>query len=146
MQESDVRALIEPCTKLVGGVLHACHRLMAEFGYISEENNSVIAQVFNLSEAEVRGIISFYHDFKTEPQPPQSIKICRAESCQANRVRDLIHSVEEHLGKTIPCKTDNGLVSVDFVYCLGLCPQGPAAMIDGELVASVTAQQVISRL
>ena len=146
MQESDLRTLIEPCTNLVGGVLHACHRVMSEVGYISEESSALIADVFNISQAEIKGIISFYHDFKTTPQPPKSIKICRAESCQANGVRNLIKELENHLGDEIPCNTRNSLCSLDFTYCLGICPMGPAAMVDGQLVANVTAGELIEQL
>lgn len=146
MQDKDVRALVEPCTKLVGGLMHACHRLMAEFGHISSENREILANIFNLSHAEIRGFISFYHDFKTEPQPHRSIKICRAEACQAKNVRKMIDDIESHLRSSIPCNSKDDSTRIEFVYCLGLCPLGPAALFDGQVRAPVNSKQVIEQL
>ena len=142
----EVRELLQPCKNLVGGIIHACHRLMTEFGYISDENQWLLADIFNLSKAEVSGIISFYHDFKTTPQPPRKIRICAAESCQANQVRQLIQDVQNHLGKTIPCHTSDDQIAIDFCYCLGLCPLGPAIEVDGNPIAYATSEQVIRYL
>lgn len=146
MSEAHVRELIQPCKNLVGGIIHACHRIMGEFGYINQDNQVLLADVFNLSKAEVSGIISFYHDFKTEPQPPRKIRICAAEACQANRARQLIADLQHHLGDVIPCHTLDGNVAIDFTYCLGLCPLGPAVEIDGKLMANATLDQVIKSL
>ena len=146
MSEAEVRELLQPCTNLVGGIIYACHRLMREFGYISVDQKHILADIFNLSVAEVSGVISFYHDFKTEPQPSKLLRICTAEACQANRSRDLVAAVESHLGSTIPCQTADGETTVSFVYCLGLCPNGPAVEINGQLVSNATADQVLSHL
>ena len=146
MTEAEVRELLLPCSNLVGGIIHACRRLMNEFGYISAEQKRILADIFNLSIADVSGIISFYHDFKTTPQPPNSLRICTAEACQANRSRELIKTIETHLGSTIPCQTVDGMTAVSFVYCLGLCPNGPAVEINGQLVSNASAEQVLSHL
>ncbi|MCE2405896.1 MAG: NAD(P)H-dependent oxidoreductase subunit E [Pseudomonadales bacterium] len=119
---------------------------MREFGYISVDQKHILADIFNLSVAEVSGVISFYHDFKTEPQPSKLLRICTAEACQANRSRDLVAAVESHLGSKIPCQTADGETTVSFVYCLGLCPNGPAVEINGQLVSNATADQVLSHL
>ncbi|MCY4129981.1 MAG: NAD(P)H-dependent oxidoreductase subunit E [Gammaproteobacteria bacterium] len=146
MSEAEVRELLQPCTNLVGGIIHACRRLMKEFGYISADQKRILSDIFNLSVAEVSGIISFYHDFKTTPQPPNTLRICTAEACQANRSRDLIKAVESHLGSTIPCQTVDGMTAVSFVYCLGLCPNGPAVEINGQILSNASTEQVLSHL
>ena len=146
MSEAEVRELLQPCKNLVGGIIHACRRLMSQFGYISADHKHILADIFNLSVAEVSGIISFYHDFKTTPQPPNTLRICTAEACQANRSRDLVRAIEAHLGSTIPCQTVDGMTAVSFVYCLGLCPNGPAVEINGRLVSNASADQLIANL
>ena len=146
MNEAEVRELLQPCTNLVGGIIHACRRLMGEFGYISSDQINILADIFNLSVAEVSGIISFYHDFKTTPQPPNRVRICTAEACQANRSRELVRAVETHLGSTIPCQTIDGMTAVSFVYCLGLCPNGPAVEINGKLLSNASTEQVLTHL
>ena len=146
MSEAEVRELLQPCTNLVGGIIHACHRLMAEFGYISDDQKRLLADIFNLSVAEVSGIISFYQDFKTSPQPPKTLRICTAEACQANRSRELVEAVEQHLGSKIPCHSKDGSTAVSFVYCLGLCPLGPAVEINGRLVVNANSDRVLAEL
>ena len=146
MVESNSRELIQPCTQLVGGIIHACHRLMREYGHISEENQHLLADVFNLSKAEVSGIISFYHDFKTTPQSQRKLSICNAEACQANGSRQLVRAVEQHINAKIPHTVQEPNVSIDFAYCLGLCPNGPAAKLNNQLFSNVSLDQLIPYL
>ena len=146
MSEAEVRELLQPCINLVGGIIHACHRLMAEVGFIGVEHTRLLANIFNLSVAEVSGIISFYHDFKTSPQPAKTLRICTAEACQANQSRALVTAIEAHIGASIPCHTPNGVTAVSPVYCLGLCPLGPVVEINGELFANATTALVLAAL
>ncbi len=146
MSEAEVRELLLPCTKLVGGIIHACHRLMHEFGYISDVQTRILADVFNLSVAEVKGTISFYHDFRTAPPPRNRIRICRAEACQANRVDTLVAKIEKCVKRAIPCTSLDGHTEISYVYCLGLCAIGPAAEINGKLMAPVSAEQLLAHL
>lgn len=146
MVKADARELIQPCTKLVGGIIHACHRLMREYGYISQENQNTLAEVFNISKAEISGIISFYHDFKTTPQPPRKLSICGAEACQANGSRQLVKSLEDHLNTKLPYKSPEGNLSIDLIYCLGLCPNGPAAKLNNQLMSNVSLAQLLPHL
>ncbi|MDE0179050.1 MAG: NAD(P)H-dependent oxidoreductase subunit E, partial [Gammaproteobacteria bacterium] len=73
----------------VGGVLIALREIVRRFGYVSRTQEHDVAEVFNLSRAEVRGIVSFYHDLKTKPQPPISVRVCQAEACQSVGAREL---------------------------------------------------------
>lgn len=119
---------------------------MDTLGYIDTDAKRVLADVFNVSVAEVSGIVSFYHDFKTEPQPPKKLRICIAEACQANRARDIVAVVEHKLRSKIPCRTSDGETAVSFTYCLGICPNGPAVEINGKLRARATAAEVLAEL
>ncbi|MYD42869.1 MAG: NADH-quinone oxidoreductase subunit E [Gammaproteobacteria bacterium] len=146
MSETELRELIKPCLKLAGGIIHACHAVMDSIGYIDRDSKRIIADVFNLSIAEVSGIVSFYHDFKTEPQPPKQLRICMAEACQANQARKLVAAIEQNLHTKIPCHTANGETAIGFTYCLGICPNGPAVTIDGKLLANASATEVLANL
>ena len=117
----------------VGGVLRALREIVLEHGYVSRGEEHVVADVFNLSRAEVRGIVSFYHDLKTAPQPPVQVRVCQAEACQSVGARDLTARVEAHIG--VKLGGSNDAVSLDPVYCLGLCAQAPSMMVNGRPVA-----------
>lgn len=117
----------------VGGVLIALREIVARFGYVSRTQEHDVADVFNLSRAEVRGIVSFYHDLKTKPQPSVRVRVCQAEACQSVGARELTKRVESHLGVKLGEMTD--AVSLDAVYCLGLCAQAPSMMVNGRPLA-----------
>ena len=117
----------------VGGALRSLIDIVAEEGYVDRAQEHVVADVFNLSRAEVRGIVSFYHDLKTRPQPPLSVRICQAEACQSVGSAELTRRVEEHLG--VPLGETGAAAFVDAVYCLGLCAQGPSMLVNGRPVA-----------
>ncbi len=117
----------------VGGVLRALREIVAAQGHVGREQEHVVADVFNLSRAEVRGIVSFYHDLKTTPRPPVEVRVCQAEACQAVGSRELTKRIENHLGLRLG--EANDAVGLDAVYCLGLCAQGPSMMVNGRPVA-----------
>lgn len=94
----------------------------------------VIAQALNLSRAEVHGVVTFYHDFKSEPRGRRVLKLCRAEACQAAGGDALASHAQSRLGVDFGSTTADGRVTLEPVYCLGLCSVSPSAMLDGRLV------------
>lgn len=113
---------------LRGPLLPILRAVQAEFGCISGDAEAVIAQALNLSRAEVHGVVSFYHDFRAEPDPRPEVQICRAEACQARGVEALIPAAEAAAGERVRLGT---------VYCLGLCSVGPNALAGGKLYAGL---------
>ena len=107
---------------------------MARFGYVSRSREHVVADVFNLSRAEVRGIVSFYHDLKTAPQPPLQVRVCQAEACQSVGARELTARVGITPWRQAR-RDERDAVSLDAVYCLGLCAQAPSMMVNGRPLA-----------
>ena len=117
----------------VGGVLRALREIVVQRGYVCRPDEHIVADVFNLSHAEVRGIVSFYHDLKTKPQPPVQVRVCQAEACQSVGARQLTTRVEAHLG--VKLGEANDTVALDAVYCLGLCAQAPSMIVNGRPLA-----------
>ena len=111
----------------VGGVLRALREIVERRSYVSRTQEHHVADVFNLSRAEVRGIVSFYHDLKTKPQTPVRVRVCQAEACQSVGAREVAGHLESHLG--VKLGEANDTVSLDAVYCLGLCAQAPSMMV-----------------
>lgn len=115
------------------------HGFLARYSYISEEAIRQIAKELNLSRAEVHGVVSFYHDFRTTPPGKHIMKICQAESCQAMGSRELTAHAEEKLGTMLSSTTSDGQVTLEPVYCLGNCACSPAVMIDQKVYGRVDA-------
>jgi len=124
-----------------GALLPLLHDIQDTLGLIPAECVEQIAQALNLSRAEVHGVITFYPHFHTSAKGPIHIEVCRAESCQAMGSATL----EAHIRQTTGCDMNatraDGQVSVDAVYCLGLCAQSPNIMLNGEPHAHVTPQE-----
>lgn len=131
----DARALIEEHRHLEGPLLPILHALQARFGAVGEDAVRLVSAALNLSRAEVHGVVSFYHDFRAEPDGRRHLKVCRAEACQANGSDGVAGAFEAALGISFGETTDDGQVTLEACYCLGLCAIGPAAMLDGRIVA-----------
>jgi len=136
-----VRALerIEELRRLPGALLPILHALQDEFGYIDEEAVPLIAEALNISQAEVHGVISFYHDFRRTPPGRHILRICRAESCQSMGCNPLIEHVENRLGVKLGETTADGNFTLEPVYCLGNCGLSPAMMLDAQPYGRVSA-------
>jgi formate dehydrogenase subunit gamma len=109
------------------------HAFVERYTYISDEAIRQIALALNLSRAEVHGVVSFYHDFRTSPAGKRVIKICQAESCQAMGSRKLTEHAEKKTGLGLNETSSNGELTLEAVYCLGNCACSPAVM-DGDRV------------
>lgn len=133
--EEEIRAIVASLTSLEGPLLPMLHALQDEYGFIPESAVPVLADVLNLSRAEVHGVISFYHDFRKAPAGKHILKICRAEACQSMGGNALAEATLAKLGIGWHDTTQNGLVTIEPVYCLGMCACAPAAMLDDKVVA-----------
>jgi formate dehydrogenase subunit gamma len=119
--------------KQEGATLLILHALQRAFGYVPRDAVPMIARTLNLSRAEVHGVVSFYHDFRHEPAGRHRVKLCRAESCQAMGADDLHKHARDKLRIGWGETTTDGRITLEPVYCLGLCACSPSAMIDGKV-------------
>jgi len=140
--QDEARSIVAGLAHLEGATLPILHALQDAFGYVDPQAVPLIADALNLSRAEVHGTISFYHDFKTVPQPARVIKLCRAEACQALGCEGLVEHLAREHGITVDAHAAAGPVAVETVYCLGNCALGPSALVDGELVGRVDAERL----
>ena len=129
--------IIEGQRHLAGATLPIMHSLQREFGYVDRAALPLIAEALNLSIAEVHGVLTFYHDFRQEPPGRHVAKLCRAEACQAVGANELSDHVKQRLGVDWHGTTADGAVTLEPVFCLGLCACGPAALLDDEPVSGL---------
>ncbi|GLR57747.1 MULTISPECIES: formate dehydrogenase subunit gamma [Rhizobium] len=134
------RAIVADLRFLEGPLLPILHEVQQEFGYVPQEAMPVIAEELNLSRAEVHGVVTFYHDYRDHPAGRHVLKLCRAEACQSMGGDALAERVKALLGIDFHQTTLDGGVTLEPVYCLGLCACAPAVMLDGELYGRVDDQ------
>jgi formate dehydrogenase subunit gamma len=127
---------------LDGALLPILHALQEEFGYIDEAAEPLIAAALNRSRAEIHGVVTFYHDFRRAPGGRHVVKLCRAEACQAVGGDALAMRACARLGVALGETAADGRVSLEPVYCLGLCAVAPSAMVDGRVVGRLEAQRL----
>ncbi len=121
-------------------LVQVLHALVERYGYISDEAIRQVATELNISRAEVHGVVSFYHDFRTSPPAKHILKICQAEACQAMGSRQLTAHAESKLGVQMHGSTDN--VTLEPVYCLGNCACSPAVIIDDKVYGRVDTNKL----
>lgn len=125
-----------------GNLLPILHAVQDALGCIPAAAVPTLARELQLSRAEIHGVISFYAHFRDAPAGQVTVEICRAESCQAMGSDGLAEHAKQQLGCDFHATTPDGKVTLEPVYCLGLCAQSPAIMVDGEPYARMTPDKL----
>ncbi len=131
-----VRAIAAHHVDERGPLMPVLHEVAEELGHIAREDVEAIADVLNLSVAEVHGVVSFYHDFRTEPAPAHRVAVCRGEACQSVGAEALYDATRARAGSL------GADVEVAEVFCLGNCALGPSGTVDGRLHGRLSAQRL----
>jgi formate dehydrogenase subunit gamma len=134
--------IIADHTHVEGATLVILHALQEAFGYVPEPAIPMIASALNLSRAEVHGVFTFYHDFRHKPAGRRVLKLCRAEACQAAGGEALAARAEARLGIAFGNTTPDERVTLEPIYCLGLCAIAPSAMLDGRVVGRLDEARI----
>ena len=137
-----LNAIIDRHQGREGPLLPILHDVQAEWGMIPEAAQPVIAAALNMTRAEVYGVVSFYHDFRDHPTGRHILRLCRAEACKSMGADALANQVRQVLGIDWHETTPDGRITLEPVFCLGLCACAPSAQIDGRLVGRATAERV----
>jgi formate dehydrogenase subunit gamma len=135
---SNVETIIDTLKNKEGALLPILHKIQKEMGYIPSEAIERIAKKLQQSSAEIYGVISFYHQFRTMPLDAHQIQICRAEACQARGSRKLEEHAKDYLSTQNNQTASDNKFDLDSVYCLGNCATGPNIRVYDELYGRVT--------
>lgn len=142
--EQSLQQVTEVITSLQdkpGALLPILHGIQDQLGYIPAEAVAMIAEALNQSNAEIHGVISFYHQFRTTAPGKHTVQICRAEACQSMGSRKLEAHAKETLDVDFHQTTDDRTVSLEAVYCLGNCACAPSVRINDDVVGRVTPEK-----
>ena len=137
-QEAAIRRLAESHAAEPGALLPILHAIQDEIGHVPDAAVPIVAQVLNLSRAEVHGVVTFYHFFRTKAPGRHTLYLCRAEACQSMGARELEAYARRKLGIDFHETTADGRFSLEPVYCLGNCACSPAVMVDETVHGRVT--------
>ena len=136
-----VTPLIDGHRDLPGGLMPLLHAVQDALGHVPDEVVPQIAQAFNLSRAEVHGVVTYYHHFRREPAGRTVVQLCRAEACQSCGADALMAHAEKTLGCAAHHTRADGAFTLEPVYCLGLCASSPAMKVGERLHARVTPEK-----
>lgn len=139
---SRTAAIIQEMKGLEGPLLPILHGIQEEFGHVPKDALPVVAEALNISRAEVHGVVSFYHDYRSHPAGRHVLKLCQAESCQSMGSDAIAAKLKQLLGIGFHETTRDGSVTLEPVYCLGLCACSPAAMLDGEVIGRLNDEKL----
>ncbi|MGH6995445.1 MAG: formate dehydrogenase subunit gamma, partial [Stellaceae bacterium] len=134
--------IIEQHAQQAGATLPILHALQETFGYVHADAVKMVASTLNLSRAEVHGIVTFYHDFRSAPAGDHVLKLCRAEACQSMGADALAAHVREKLRVDWHGTSTDKRVTLEPVFCLGLCACAPAAMLDNQVHGRLNAKRL----
>ena len=140
-QARAVRAALDAHRGAAGALLPILHAIQDALGYIPEAAIPVIANDLNQSRAEVHGMLTFYHYFRTQPSGRHIMYLCRAEACQSMGARELEAQVKQRLGIDFHETTSDGAFTLEPVYCLGNCACAPSVLVDKTLHGRVDAER-----
>ncbi len=139
---SRATAIIDEMKALEGPLLPILHEIQEEFGHVPAETLPIIAAALNISNAEVHGVVTFYHDYRNHPAGRHVLKVCRAEACQSMGGDAIAAQISQALGIGFHETAKDNSVTLEPVYCLGLCTCAPAAMLDGEVIGRLDADKI----
>jgi formate dehydrogenase subunit gamma len=122
-------------------LLEILHDLQHEVGHIPEASLPILAKALNLSRAEVHGVVSFYHEFRRKPAGRHVVKICRAEACQSMKGNELAEAAQKTLKVKFGETTSDGAITLEAVYCLGLCATSPSLLVDERPMGRMTPKK-----
>ncbi|MGY4879147.1 formate dehydrogenase subunit gamma [Vreelandella aquamarina] len=135
-----IQAEVDALKHKPGALLPILHALQDRFGFIPEAAVPIIAEALNQTRAEVHGVISFYHHFRTTLPGRHVVQICRAEACQAVGARQLEAHAKTRLGVDYHQTTGDREITLEAVYCLGNCACGPSIRVDDSVRGRVTPE------
>ena len=125
-----------------GPLLPVLHEVQNQLGWIPSAAVARIAEGLNLSRADVHGVVSFYHHFRTHPVGRHTVQLCRAEACQAWHCQATEAHAQQRLGVSYGGTSADGAFTLEAAYCLGNCAAGPSMMVDGKLYGRVTPERL----
>ncbi len=114
------------------------HLAQEQEGWVSREAMNHIAEILQITPAEVLGTCSFYEMFKRSPVGEYQLNICHGISCHLLGAENLLHHAEETLGIKEGETTEDGKFSLEGVECIAACTEAPCLQVNYRYQNKVT--------
>ncbi|MBX9675906.1 MAG: formate dehydrogenase subunit gamma [Methylotenera sp.] len=137
-----IQSLILQHKDMPGALMPLLHAIQDTVGFVPQDSYLLISKALALSVAEVHGVVTFYHHFRTHPVGKHILHVCRAESCQAMGSEKLEASIKAKLNVDYHQTTSDGAITLEPIYCLGNCACSPAVMMDDEVHGRMDNQKM----
>ncbi len=142
----NIEKIIEPYIEIQGGLIPALHAVQNDTGYLDIQSIKTIADGFNISTAEVIDVITYYDDFRLEKEGQYIIKVCQAEACQSLGCRALLDTLKHHFELNSGETSNDHLVTLKEVFCLGNCALSPSVMINEDIIGRASSEKILAYL
>ena len=142
----NIEKIIEPYIEIQGGLIPALHAVQNDTGYLDIQSIKTIADGFNISTAEVIDVITYYDDFRLDKEGQYIIKVCQAEACQSLGCRALLDSLKHHFKLDLDETSNDHLVTLKEVFCLGNCALSPSVMINKDIIGRASSEKILAYL
>ena len=142
----NIEKVIEPYIKIQGGLIPALHAVQNDTGYLDIQSIKTIADGFNISTAEVIDVITYYDDFRLKKEGQYIIKVCQAEACQSLGCRTLLDTLKSHFKLNLGETSNDHLISLKEVFCLGNCALSPSVMINEDIIGRASSEKILAYL
>ena len=113
-----------------------------EMGTLTDEAIHEIAERVELSDLEVRNVISYYSMLRTHPIGKYNLQVCTNVSCLLRGAEEILEHCKEKLGVENKGTTPDGLFTVEEVECIGACSWAPAMMMNYEFHENLTTEKI----
>ena len=143
---AELDSILERCVTTPPNIMATLHAVQAKYGYIPLDTVPQIASALGVTDSDVRGVLSFYHDFRTEPPGRHTIRFCLGDSCRATHCEKTLAALQQKLGCELHETTRDGRFTLEKVYCLGNCALSPNMMIGEEIYPRLTPQSATDAL
>lgn len=140
--ESKVAELVKPFAGKPSELIQALHRVQSSLGYIPPEAQAAVARALGVPPSQVRGVVTFYHFFRTTPVGKHTLRLCLGTACHVRGAESVLKAIEEELGVGLGGTSADGLFTVEGVRCLGACGLAPVMMVDDEVYGKLDPKRV----
>lgn len=138
--------IVSEFNKERSALLPALRAIQDEYGFVPEESITALADLLGVSRAEIYSLVSFYSLLSFRHRGKFVVRVCNSLTCHIKGSKDLQEAIEKFLGIKPGQTTEDGLFSLEYVSCLGLCDKAPAFMINEREYGNVKPKEAIEIL
>ncbi|MDD5453637.1 MAG: NADH-quinone oxidoreductase subunit NuoE [Candidatus Bipolaricaulis sp.] len=131
--ETRVAELVKAYAGRPSELIQALHRVQSELGHVPQEAQAVVAAVVGVPLSQVRGVVTFYHFFRTSPVGRHTLRLCLGTACHVRGAENILKAIREELGVGLGETSADGAFTVEGVRCLGACGLAPVMMVDDDV-------------